>query len=89
MTNVGNVHNTLHIVANVAQCLLQYVLHDVGTQIADMGIVIHRGATSVHLNKVGVTGLKQLLFVRKRIVQIHNIPPKMKNPASCAIQEAV
>ena len=62
MAHVGDVHDALDVVAQEAQVLLQHVLHDVRAQVADMGIVVDRGATGVHLDDVGVVGDELLLF---------------------------
>ena len=71
MAHVCNIHNALDIIAAVAQCLLQHVFHDIGTQVANMGIVVHRRTTGIHLDNVGVIGNKQFLLVRQGIIQIH------------------
>ena len=38
MPHVGDVHNPLHVVADVAQILLQHILHDVGAEVPYVGI---------------------------------------------------
>ena len=68
---VRDVHHPLDTVAHIPQALFQYVFHDVGPQIADMGIVIHRGAAGVHFYICGILWGKELLFVGKGIVKIH------------------
>ena len=72
MAHVGDVHNTLDIIAGIAKGLLQHVLHDIGPQVADMGIVVHRRTAGVHLHQVGIIGNEQLFLVGQRIIQIHN-----------------
>ena len=71
MANVGDVHDPLDVVAQVPQGLFQHILHDIGAQVADVGIVVHRGAAGVHFHQIGVVGNEQLLFMGQGIVQIH------------------
>ena len=71
MPHVRDVHHALDIVAQIPQALFQHILHDIGAQVADMGIVIHGGATGVHLHKIRIIGDKQFLFVGSRVIQIH------------------
>ena len=66
VAHVGDVHHPVHLVARVAQVLLQHVLHDVAAQVADVGEVVHRGAAGVHLHLAGGVGHKFLFFVGKR-----------------------
>ena len=66
--HIGDIHNPLHPVAAVPQVFFQHVLHDVGTQIADMGKVIHRGAAGIHLHQTGVVGHKFLFFVAQAVI---------------------
>jgi hypothetical protein len=68
MPHVGDVHDPVHVVAVVAQEFFQYVLHDVGPQIADVGEVVHRGPAGVHLHMAGGVGSKLFLLVGGAIV---------------------
>ena len=43
--------------------LLQYVLHDVGAQVADVGEVVDGGAAGVHFHPAGGVGAELLFFV--------------------------
>ena len=61
MANIGYVHDALDVIAEVAQILFKNVLHDVGTEVADVGKVIYRGAAGVHLDDVGMVGDKLVL----------------------------
>ena len=63
VTHIGDVHHPLDVVAIIAQCLFQHILHDVGTQVADVGIVVHRWAACVHFHNVGVVRNEQFLLV--------------------------
>ena len=71
VTHVGDVHNTLNRIANIAQSLFQHILHNVGAEVTDMGIVIDRGAAGIHLDQFGIIRNKQFLLMRKRVIQIH------------------
>ena len=75
VAHVGDVHDAVHVVARVAQVLLQHVLHDVGAQVADVGEVVHRGAAGVHLHMAGDMGLELLFLMGGGIIQIHDKPP--------------
>ena len=95
VAHIGNVHHPLYGVAKVAQTFLQHILHDVGAQVADVGIVIHRGAAGIHPDQLGVSGNEQLLFVGKGIIKVHTRFllwwPQRKNASyslPCRIQEA-
>ena len=68
MAHIGDVHNPLDIVAGVAQGFFQHIFHNIGTQVADVGVVIHRGSAGVHLHLLGIVGNKQFLLVGQRIV---------------------
>ena len=68
---VCDIHDPLHTVAHITQALLQHILHNIGAQIADMGIVIDRGATGIHFDMLRVSGGKKLLLTGKRIVKVH------------------
>ncbi len=71
MADVGDVHDPLDVVAKIPQGLFQHILHNVGAQVADVGVMVHRGAAGIHFYQVGVVGNEQLLFMGQGIVQIH------------------
>ena len=73
VANVSNVHNTLNIISQILQCLLQDIFHDVSAQIADMRKVVHSRTTGIHLNYIRGIGLKQLLLMSQGIIKIHNL----------------
>ena len=75
MAHVGDVHDTVHVVAGIAEILLQHVLHDVGAQVADVGKVIHRGAAGIHLHMARCMGDKFIFFMGGGIIQIHGHSP--------------
>ena len=57
---------------------LQELQKERGAQIADVRIVVYRGAAGVHLDQVGVIGYEQLLLMRQRIIKIHlKLPPNL------------
>ena len=62
VAHVGDVHDPVHVIAVLAQELLQHVLHDIGAQVADVGEVVHRGAAGVHLHMAGGCGSGTPLF---------------------------
>ena len=71
MAHIGDVHDTLDIVALIAQSLFQHIFHNVGAQVANMGIVIDRRAAGVHFDDARIVGDKFFLFAGQRIIQIH------------------
>ncbi len=48
VTHIGDVHDVLHLVAEVLEGASQLVFEDVGSQISDMRKVVHRGTAGVH-----------------------------------------
>ena len=48
MTNIRDVHNTLHIITNIAQMLFKDIFHNVTSQISNVCIMINCGAACVH-----------------------------------------
>ena len=81
VAHVGDIHDALDVVAQVAQALFQHVLHDIAAQVADMGVVVDRRAAGIHFHHVGVVGNKQLFLMGQRIVKIHFISPPSLFPA--------
>ena len=75
VAHVGDVHDPVHIVAHIAQVLLQHILHDVAAEVADVGKVIHRGAAGIHLHVARRVGPELLLLMGGRIIQIHSQAP--------------
>ena len=71
MAHIGDVHHPLDVVAQVSKGFLQHILHDVGAQVADVGIVVHRWAAGVHFHLIGRIWGKQFFLVRQGIVKIH------------------
>ena len=75
MADVGDIHNTLYIITQIAQGFFQHILHNIRPEVADVGVVVHRRATGVHFHLVRVIGYKQFFFVGQRIIQIHRGSP--------------
>ena len=71
MSHVGDIHYPLDRIALIAQRLFQHILHDVAAQVADVGIVIHRGAAGVHLHQIRVIGNKAFFFMGCRVIKVH------------------
>ena len=65
VSHVRNVHNALYVISDVAQISVQNILHDVCSQIADMGKMIHGRAAGVHRHLAGCVRNKLLFFVRQ------------------------
>ena len=71
MAHVGDVHHALDVVAFVAQGLFQHILHDIGTQIANVGKMVYRRAAGVHAHILAEAGREDFLAVRQGIIQEH------------------
>ena len=64
VSDIGDVHYTLNVIAREAQILLKNVLHDIAAQIADMRVVVNGRAAGVHTYLSRLVGNKLLLFMR-------------------------
>ena len=58
MAHVGDVHHAVDVITGIAQVLLQYILHNIAAEVADVGKMIHGGAAGVHLHMTGRVGLE-------------------------------
>ena len=56
MTDVGDVHDAQYVIACVAQVFFQHILHDIGAQVADVGVVIDGRAAGIHLHLARLVG---------------------------------
>ena len=61
MSYVGNVHNTLDLVAYIAQIPVKHVLHSVCTEISYMRKMIDRGTAGIHRYLPHLSGLELVL----------------------------
>ena len=75
MADVGDVHDALDVIADIAQVLFEDVLHNIGAQIADVSKMIYRRAAGVHLNDVGMIGNEVLLFTACGVIKLHIVSP--------------
>ena len=73
VTDVGDVHNALDVVADKAEVLFKNILHDVGTQIAYVGKVVNGGTAGVHLYDVGMIGNEILFSAGGRVIYLHRV----------------
>ena len=48
MTHVGDVHHALDVIAGETEVTVEDILHDIGAQISDVRVMVHRGSASVH-----------------------------------------
>ena len=60
---VGDVHNTVDLIALEAESLLKDILHDVASQVADVGVVIYGRSAGVHIYLALNIGHEFFLFV--------------------------
>ena len=75
VAHIGDIHDTLYVIAQITQGFFQHILHNIGAEVADVGVVVYRRAAGVHFHLVRVVGYKQLFFVGQRIIQIHRGSP--------------
>ena len=50
MAHIGDVHDVLDLVAIELEDTAQYVLKEVGAQVANVGIVVHCRPAGIHAN---------------------------------------
>ena len=48
MPHVCNIHNPLHIISCKTKIFFQNIFHNITSQVADMGKMIHRRSTGIH-----------------------------------------
>lgn len=65
VAHVGDVHDVVHLVAVVLQGADQEVFENVGAEVADVGEVVHRGATTVHTHGGNAFGECENLFLTR------------------------
>ena len=63
MSYIGDVHNTLYIISDIAQVLFEHVLHNVAAEIAYVRKVIHGRTAGVHIYLALDIRYKFFLFV--------------------------
>ena len=71
MTNVGNVHNSFYIVTEITQVLLKNILHDVGTEVADVSKVVNSRAAGVHFYLAFFKRDKLLFLLTESVIKYH------------------
>ena len=70
MAHVRDIHNALHVVADIAEELFKNVLHDVAAQIADMREVINGRSAGVHADLARLVRSEGLHLLCKGVVKI-------------------
>ncbi len=68
VTDVRYVHNAGNVVPRVTQISVEYVLHNIRAQIADVGIVIYRRTAGIHLDLAGLAGDEFFSFVGEGVI---------------------
>ena len=74
MPDVRNVHHPSDLVSGIAQIAVEDVLHDIGTQIPDVRVVVDRRTAGVHGDLTRRMGDELFFFVAERIIKLHNMP---------------
>jgi hypothetical protein len=71
IVHVGKVHYLEHAEAAGEQEAAEYILEDESTKIADMSIIVDRGAAAVDADFALVDGLERLQAVGERVVEAY------------------
>ena len=64
VAHIGDIHDTLDRIPLITQGLLQHILHDVGSQVANVGKMVYRRAAGIHFYHIRRIGGEQFLLVR-------------------------
>ena len=54
MAHISNIHDVLDVKAVVLQHTAQLILEQIGTEIADVRVVVDRGATTIDTNLIAL-----------------------------------
>lgn len=65
MAHIGDVHDVVHLVAVVLQRTDQKVFENVGAEVADVGEMVHRRATTVHAHGGNAFGESEYFFLAR------------------------
>ena len=71
MTDVGDVHDMLHLVAGMSEDPLEGVLENIGPEVSDMRVVVDRRSAAVHSHILVRNGFELLNCTRHRVIQIY------------------
>ena len=71
MTDIGDIHDALDIVPCIAEELFKNILHDIGTEIADMSKMVHGRAAGVHFDLAGFMGFELVNGLCKGIIKVN------------------
>ncbi len=69
VVHVGDVHDVVHLVAAIDQPAAQNVLESEGPQVADVGVIVDRGAAGVHAHGIAFERLKRLHLLGESVVE--------------------
>ena len=72
VSHVGDIHHAQYVISRVAQVFFEHILHDVGAQVADMGVVVDGGTAGVHLHLALFMRDEFLSGAAESIVQNHD-----------------
>ena len=71
MADVGNVHDTVDVVAFIAECLFKNVLHNITAQVSNVRKMINGRSAGVHFYTARCVCLEFSFFMGCRIIKIH------------------
>ena len=71
MADIGDVHDTVDVVAFIAECLFQDILHNITAQVSDVRKMINGRSAGVHFYTARCVCLEFSFFMGCRIIKIH------------------
>ena len=75
MSYIGDIHYSLHIIADIAQILFEDILHDIASEVTDMCEVINCRAAGIHSYLALLVGDELFFSVGRGIIKLHNTTP--------------
>ena len=71
MADIGDIHDTVDVVAFIAECLFQDILHNITAQVSDVRKMINGRSAGVHFYTARCVCQKFSFFMGCRIIKIH------------------
>ena len=71
MADIGDVHDTVDVVAFIAECLFQDILHNITAQVSDVRKMINGRSAGVHFYTARCVCQEFSFFMGCRIIKIH------------------
>ena len=71
MADIGDIHDTVDVVAFIAECLFQDILHNITAQVSDVRKMINGRSAGVHFYTARCVCQEFSFFMGCRIIKIH------------------